>query len=166
MVARGPGYSLGMAAATRKRKPICENRRARHEYEIVDTMEAGVVLVGSEVKSLRSGKGSVAESYVAFEDGEAWLIDAHIAPYAQANRFNHEPRRKRKLLMGRMEILRWSKRVVEKGLTVVPLQMYFEGPWVKLEIGMGRGKKLHDKRDSAREREDQREIDRAMRARG
>lgn len=155
-----------MAGTARKRKPICENRRARHEYEIFDTLTAGLALTGSEVKSLRGGKGSVVEAYVAFDGGEAWLLDAHIAPYAQANRNNHEPRRKRKLLLHSLEILRWSKRVAEKGLSVVPLQMYFEGPWVKMEIGLGRGKKLHDKRDATREREDQREIDRAMRARG
>lgn len=155
-----------MTGTARKRKPICENRRARHEYEILDTMQVGIALSGSEVKSLRGGKGSVAEAYVAFDQGEAWLLDAHIAPYAQANRNNHEPRRKRKLLMNRLEILRWSKRVAEKGLSVVPLQMYFEGPWVKMDVGLGRGKKLHDKRDATREREDQREIDRAMRARG
>lgn len=154
-----------MAEKARRRLPICENRRARHEYEILDTLEAGLVLSGSEVKSLRGGRGSIAEGYALFEDGEAWLVDAHISPYAQANRFNHETRRRRKLLMHSNERARWARRVVEKGLTVVPLRMYFEGPWVKVELGLARGKKLHDKRESEREREDQREIDRAMRAR-
>lgn len=154
-----------MVEKARKRLPICENRRARHEYEILDTLEAGLVLSGSEVKSLRGGRGSIAEGYALFEDGEAWLVDAHISPYAQANRFNHETRRRRKLLMHSSERVRWARRVVEKGLTVVPLRLYFEGPWVKVELGLARGKKLHDKRESEREREDQREIDRAMRAR-
>ncbi len=148
-----------------RRPPICENRRARHEFELLDTLEAGLALVGSEVKSLRNGKGSIAEAYVHFEDNEAWLVDAHIQPYPQANRFNHEPRRRRKLLIHLAERARWSKRVAEKGLTVVPLRMYFEGPWVKVEIALARGKKLHDKRDAARDREDRREMDRAMRPR-
>ena len=155
-----------MAGKAPTRKLICENRRARHEYELLDTLEAGVALTGSEVKSLRGGKGSIAEAYVAFEDGEAWLLDAHISPYAQANRYNHETRRKRKLLLHAAEILRWQRRVAEKGLTAVPLEMYFEGPWVKVKIALARGKKLHDKRDASREREDRREMDRAMRARG
>lgn len=148
-----------------RRPPIAENRRARHEFEILDTLEAGLALLGSEVKSLRGGKGSIAEAYVHFEDGEAWLVDAHIQPYPQANRNNHEPRRRRKLLVHQSERARWSKRVAEKGLTVVPLRLYFEGPWVKVEIALARGKKLHDKRDAARDREDRREMDRAMRAR-
>ena len=152
-------------AAEPQRPPICENRRARHEFEILDTLEAGLALVGSEVKSLRGGKGSIAEAYVAFEDGEAWLVDSHVQPYPQANRFNHEPRRRRKLLLNQSERARWAKRVVEKGLTVVPLRMYFQGPWVKVEIALARGKKLHDKRDAARDREDRREMDRAMRGR-
>lgn len=156
-----------MAAETaRKRKPICENRRARHEYEILDTIEAGIALTGSEVKSLRGGRGSITEAYVLLENGDAWLVDANISPYAQANRFNHEPKRRRKLLLHQAELNRWSKRVIEKGLTVVPLRMYFDGPWVKVEIAMARGKKLHDKRDAAREREDRREMDRAVRGRG
>lgn len=153
-------------AAEARRPPICENRRARHEFEMLETLEAGVALLGSEVKSLRGGKGSIAEAYVAFEGGEAWLVDSHVQPYPQANRFNHEPRRRRKLLLHQSERVRWSKRVAEKGLTVVPLRMYFEGPWVKVEIALARGKKLHDKRDAARDREDRREMDRAMRSRG
>jgi SsrA-binding protein len=145
--------------------PICENRKARHEYEILETVEAGIALTGSEVKSLRNGKGNLNEAYVRFEGGEAWLTDAHIPPYAEANRNNHEPKRSRKLLLGRGEIERWSSRVSEKGLTAVPLRMYFKGPWVKLELALGRGKKLHDKRQALKEADDRREMDRALKAR-
>lgn len=154
-----------MSEKPRTRKPICENRRARHEYEVLDTLEAGLCLVGSEVKSLRGGKGSVVEAYVKLEKGQAWLVDAHISPYDKANRFNHEPRAPRRLLLHKSEIVRWTRKTMEKGLTVVPLRMYFEGPWVKVEIALVRGKKLHDKRDAEREREDRREMDRALRGR-
>ncbi|MBI5478960.1 MAG: SsrA-binding protein SmpB, partial [Deltaproteobacteria bacterium] len=141
----------------------CENRRARHEYSILDTMEAGVALAGSEVKSLRAGGASLAEAYVRFEDGEAWLVDAHIAAYEPASSQNHDPRRRRKLLLRRTEMDRWAKRARERGLTAVPLRLYFRGPWAKLEVGLGRGRKLHDKRAAMKERDDRREMDRGAR---
>ena len=145
---------------------ICENRRARREYEILDRLEAGLSLTGSEVKSLRSGKATIAEAYVRFRDGEAWLLDAHIPQYPQAGPYNnHEPTRPRKLLLKRDEMAKWSKRVAERGLTMIPLKMYFNGAWVKIEIGLGRGRKLHDKRAVLKERSDNRDAQRALRRR-
>ena len=146
------------------RRPICENRRARHDYHILDTIEAGIALLGSEVKSLRSGNGSLIDAYVRFENDEAWLMNAHIAPYEQANRQNHEPRRRRKLLLHGVEIYRWNRKVREGGLTSVPLRMYFKGSLVKMEIALVRGKQAHDKRAALRDKQDQREMRRAMRA--
>lgn len=151
----------------RARRNVCTNRKARHEFELFEVVEAGLLLLGSEVKSLRSGKGTLDEAYVAFNDaGRPVLLGAHIAPYPQANRQNHEPTRPRPLLLSRHEIRRMRQRVREKGLTLVPLQMYFLGPWCKLEFAVGKGKKLHDKRDSLREKEDRRESQRAVRGRG
>lgn len=145
------------------RRVIAENRKARHEYEILERFEAGLVLLGSETKSLRDGKGNVAEAWVRIEDGEAWLVDAHIPPYPQAGPHNnHEPTRPRKLLLKREELDRLSKRVQEKGLTLIPLVLYFQGPWVKLELGLGRGRKLHDKRQAIKEREGRREAEQAI----
>lgn len=147
----------------RVRRVIAENRKARHEYEILEKMEAGLVLRGSETKSLRDGKGNVAEAWVRLEDGEAWLVDAHIPPYPQAGPHNnHEPTRPRKLLLSHDELNRLHKRVEEKGLTVVPLTLLFHGQWVKLEIGVARGRKLHDKRAAIKDREGQLEARRAM----
>ncbi|MDP6933012.1 MAG: SsrA-binding protein SmpB, partial [Myxococcota bacterium] len=119
------------------RRRICRNRKARFEYEILETIEAGIALLGSEVKSLRNNRMSLEECYVRFEDGEAWLVEAHIAPYVQANRNNHDPRRPRRLLLHRREIRTWSRKVQEKGLSVVPLEVYFSGPRVKVELGLG-----------------------------
>ena len=150
----------------REHRNVCQNRRARFEYELFETFEAGLILLGPEVKSLRQGKGTLEDAWVGFDDrARPVLMGAHIAPYAQANRENHEPLRPRPMLMHREEIRRLRQRVKEKGLTLVPLQMYFEGPWVKLEFAVGRGKKLHDKRHSIREREDTREAQRAIRGR-
>lgn len=154
-----------MSDPARKRTPICENRKARHEFELLEIFEAGVALLGSEVKSLRNGHGSIAEAYVRIEDGQAWLVDAHIAPYAQANRENHEPRRRRRLLLHRTELRKLIKKVTEKGLTIVPLRMYFLGPWAKVEVALARGRKVHDKRAALKEKTDKREMDRALRGR-
>ena len=142
-------------------RPICRYRKAFYEYEISDRLEAGIVLLGSEVKSLREGRGNLNDSYVRFNDGEAWLINAHISPYPQANRENHEPLRERKLLLRKSEIRRLFSRVRERGYTVVPLTMYFKGPHVKVELGLGRGKKLHDKRAALREKQDRRDMERS-----
>lgn len=145
---------------------IAENRRARREYEVLERLEVGLVLTGSEVKSLRNGKANIAEAYVRFDDGEAWLVEAHVPQYPQAGPHNnHEPKRSRKLLLKRSEIDRLSRKVAEKGLSIVPLHLYFKGSWVKLEIGLGRGRKLHDKREMLKERTDRREAERAIRHR-
>jgi len=155
------GASEGKRDGTRRL--IAENRKARHEYEILEKVEAGLVLLGSETKSLRGGKGNIAEAWVRVEAGEAWLVDAHIPPYPQAGPHqNHEPRRPRKLLLKALELDRLARRVQEKGLSLIPLQLYFDGPWVKVELGLGRGRKLHDKREAIKEREGAREARRAM----
>lgn len=145
---------------------IAENRRARREYEIQERLEVGLVLTGSEVKTLRGGTANIAEAYIRFQDNEAWLVEAHIPQYPQAGPYyNHEPTRPRKLLMKAREIEKWRRRVAEKGLSAVALQLYFKGSWVKLEIGLGRGRKLHDKRDLLKARTDKRETERAIRRR-
>jgi SsrA-binding protein len=151
---------------SRARRNVCQNRRARFEYELFEFYEAGLLLLGPEVKSLRQGKGNLEDAYVGFDDhARPVLLNAHIAPYPQANRENHEPLRPRPLLMHVEEIRRIRQRVREKGLTLVPVQMYFQGPWVKLEFAVGRGKKLHDKRASIRDKEGNREAQRAVRGR-
>jgi SsrA-binding protein len=147
-------------------KNIAKNRKARFEYQILDQLEVGLELLGSEVKSLRSGRSTIAESYIKFEKKEAWLVAAHIPTYPQAGPNNHEPTRPRKLLMRKGEIASWGRRSTERGYTVVPLRMYFQGPWVKLEIGLGKGQKHYDKRQKLKERTDKREASRAMRDRG
>lgn len=147
-----------MSSKPKTERVIAENRRARHDYAIEDRLEVGLSLVGSEVKTLRGGNGNIAEAYVQFRDGEAWLVDAHFPPYAQAHQFNHEPRRRRKLLLKRNELEKWSRKVAEKGLTAVPLKLYFSGPWVKLEIGLGRGRKHHDKRNALKDKQSRREL--------
>ena len=150
----------------RVRRNVCQNRRARFEYELFEHFDAGLILLGPEVKSLRQGKGTLEDAWVGFDDaGRPVLMGAHIAPYPQANRENPEPTRPRPMLMHAEEIRRLKQRVKERGLTLVPTQMYFEGPWIKLEFAVGRGKKLHDKRHTIREREDTREAQRAMRGR-
>lgn len=153
----------GTGGKEQARRIIAENRKARHEYEILERIEAGLVLTGSETKSLRAGKGNVAEAWVRMEGGEAWLVDAHISPYPQAGPYqNHVPTRPRKLLLKAEELVRLQKRTQEKGLTLVPLVLYFLGPWVKVELGLARGRKLHDKREAIKEREGEREARRAM----
>lgn len=148
------------------RRNISLNRRARFQYELEDFLEAGVILLGSEVKSARQGKVTLEEAWVKVEEtGPPVLMGAHIAPYEQANRNNHEPTRPRILLLNAGELVRLRKKVREKGLTVVPVQMYFQGPWAKVEIAIGRGKKLHDKREALKEAVDRRETERAIRGR-
>ena len=144
---------------------IAVNRRARHDYFIEETYEAGLVLVGSEVKSLRAGKANLKDSYARVDRGEAWLFNVHISPYNPASQFGHEPTRKRKLLLHAREIERLLGKVKERGLTLIPLRLYFKDGRAKIELGLARGKKTHDKRDSIREREAHREIDRAIKTR-
>ena len=142
---------------------IATNRRARHDYEILDTVEAGLSLVGPEVKSLRAGQVTLGDAYVVFRKGEAWLMNLHISHYEQGNRANVEPTRERKLLLHRTEIERWASKVSEKGLTIIPLDLHWKDGRAKIELGLARGKRTHDKRHAIRAREEQRDMDRALR---
>ena len=143
-------------------RQIASNRKAYHDYTIEDTIEAGLVLQGSEIKSIRAGKVNLRDSYVTIRNDEAWLIGAHIAGYAQASYEDHEPRRDRKLLLHRLEIDRWLARAEQKGYTIVPLRLYLKNNRAKVEIGLARGKQQHDKRAAIAERDVQRDIDRAI----
>ena len=144
------------------RKLIASNRKARHDYEILDTYEAGIVLTGTEVKSLRAGRASLVDGYAIIKDGEVWLEGVHIAEYAEGTWTNHAPRRIRKLLLNRMEINRLIGKIKEGGLTLVPLQMYFSDGRAKVEIALARGKKAYDKRQDLAKRDANREISRQM----
>jgi SsrA-binding protein len=142
--------------------PVARNKRARHDYEILETWEAGIVLTGTEVKSLRDGRAQVTDAYAVVKDGELWLLNAHIAPYSQGNIWNHDPLRTRKLLLHQKEIQKLIGAVERKGLTLVALELYFKNGRAKVRIGLARGKKAHDKRADLKEREDQREMRRAL----
>jgi SsrA-binding protein len=144
------------------RKVIASNRKARHDYTILDTYEAGVVLVGTEVKSLRLGRASLVDSFATVDDGEVWLRGLHIPEYDRGTWTNHEPRRTRKLLLHKSEILRLIGKTKESGLSLVPLAMYFKDGKVKVEIGLGRGKKAYDKRQALAKRDAEREISKAF----
>ncbi len=139
-------------------KIIAKNKKARHEYEIFDTWEAGLVLMGTEVKALRNGRVNLGDSYGEIREGEAWICKMHIGPYEMGNRENHEPFRRRKLLLTRREIRKIRPKVEEQGLTLVPLKIYFKKGLVKIQIGLARGKKLHDKRDAKAKQDVQRRI--------
>jgi SsrA-binding protein len=143
-------------------KIAADNRRARHEYEILDVFEVGVVLAGTEVKSVRQGKANLQDSFARIEEGELWLYNCHISPYDHGNRFNHEPTRRRKLLMHSKEISKLKSRAQEKGLTIVPLKLYFKGNWAKVDIALARGKQLYDKRADIAKRETKRQLDRVV----
>jgi SsrA-binding protein len=143
-------------------RAIASNRKARHEYEILDELECGITLTGTEVKSLRQGQCSLAEAYAYFRRGELWLMNATIPEYRQGNIHNHPPTRERKLLAHKRELAAWDKRVKERGVTIVPLSLYFKGSRVKLKIGLAKGKKMYDKRQPQRERTDKLDIARAM----
>jgi len=145
-------------------RTIATNRRARHEYAILETVEAGLVLRGTEVKSLRAGQVTFKDSYATMRNGEAWLLGFHISPYSHGTDANHDPERDRKLLLHRREIARLTGKIAERGLTLVPLRLYFKRGRAKVELGLARGKKLHDKRSALREREVRREMDKAIRA--
>ncbi|MBC8646122.1 MAG: SsrA-binding protein SmpB [Thermoanaerobaculia bacterium] len=153
------------AAAAPKLQTVATNRKAFHEYFVEDRMEAGIVLTGTEVKSLRSGRAQLKDSYVHFRAGEAYLVGVHISPYAAGSWTNHLPERDRKLLLHRRELARWAEAVSTRGVTCVPLSLYFKGSRAKAEIALVKGKKLHDKRDAIREKDLAREADRAMRER-
>ena len=156
-----------MAPKRESGKLIAENRRARYNYEIEDTIEAGIILTGSEVKSLRVGKANIAESYASNEDGELYLINAHIDDYPGAARFGHEPTRHRKLLLHRKEMARLLEAVQRQGMALVPLRLYFNARGIaKLLLGLGRGKKVHDKRETEKKRDWDRQKSRLMREKG
>src|ERR671921_124763 len=144
------------------RKLIAQNKKARHDYSILDTYEVGLVLTGTEVKSLRAGRASLVDGFASVNGNEVWLEGVHIPEYTQGTWTNHEPRRRRKLLLHREEIDRLAAETRERGFTLVPLQLYFRDGRAKVEIGIARGKKNYDKRQSLREKQDQREADRAM----
>ncbi len=146
-------------------EPLAVNRKAFHDYFIEETYEAGLVLRGTEIKSIRAGNINLREAYVRPENGELWLLGCHIAPYAQGNIYNHEPRQPRKLLMHRKEIALITSQVKEKGLTLVPLRVYIKNDVAKLAFGLARGKKSYDKREAIAERDANREIERAMKVR-
>lgn len=147
----------------RRDAPAIDNRRARHEYEILESLEAGLALTGTEVKSIRAGGVSLNEAYARFRDGEAWLLGMHVPPYKQGSFSNVDPNRPRKLLMHREQIVRLHGRVGEKGLTIVPLRLYFTRGIVKVQLGLARGKKLWDKRATAAKRDAERDIARQVR---
>jgi SsrA-binding protein len=142
---------------------VVRNRKARHEYHVLDKWEAGIVLTGTEVKSLRQGRANLQDAFATFGRGELWLQNLHISPYEHGNRFNHDPLRTRKLLLHRQELRKLIGQVEQKGLTLVPLDIYFRGGIAKVTLALARGKKLHDKRDDLRRRADQGDMERALR---
>lgn len=144
---------------------IARNKRARHDYHILDTWETGIVLTGTEIKSLRAGNANITDAYAIVNHGEVFLLNAHIAPYDQGNQFNHEPTRTRKLLLHKREVRKLIGAVERQGLTLVPLDLHFSHGMAKVTLALGKGKKLHDKREDARRREDEREMARAARTR-
>jgi SsrA-binding protein len=146
-------------------KVIATNRKARHEYQFHDTYEAGLVLKGSEIKSIRAGRVSLQQGFVVFQDGEAWLVDVHIAPYDPASREGHEPQRRRKLLLHRREIDRLQGQAQQKGYTVIPTKLYLKDGRAKVEIALARGKRMYDKRQSLAERDSKRQVERALKER-
>jgi len=146
-------------------KLIADNRKARHEYHLLDRFEAGLVLTGTEVKSLRNGKADLARAYATVRDGEAWLVGLHIAPYEQGSTASHDPDRDRKLLLHAREIASLTGKVKEKGLTLVPTRLYFKDGRAKVELAVARGKELHDKRRDVAKRDAERQIERALRSR-
>ena len=145
---------------------VTTNRRAFHEYHILETIEAGIVLTGTEIKSIRDGRANIAEAYARIDHGELWLVGSHVAPYSHGNRANHEPDRPRKLLVHRRELDRLRSAIERKGLTLIPLRLHLKQGRAKIDVGVARGKKLYDKRDAASERQSRRDVERALRDRG
>lgn len=156
LVFRGETFMKG------KSLPVIENRKARHEYYVEETYEAGLVLRGTEVKSLRGGKANLQDAYAEVKGGEVWAVNFHISPYEQGNRFNHEPKREKKLLLNKREINRLWGLTQQKGYTLVPLKVYFKNGKAKMLLAVARGKKLHDKREDIAARDAKREMDRSM----
>ena len=141
---------------------VCRNKRAYHEYEVLESLECGVVLTGTEVKSLRDGHASLEDAYAKLEGGEVWMLGSDIPEYAMGNRFNHKPKRPRKLLLHRQEINKFAGKASDRGFTLVPLRLYFKEGFAKVELAVARGKQLHDKREAAKKADAQREIRRAL----
>ena len=160
-----PTLHFGPMAKPVGEKLIVDNRRARHDYHLLDRVEAGLVLTGTEVKALRDGKATLQQAYADVRDGEAWLVGLHVPEYGQGNRQNHEPDRPRKLLLHRREIEQLGRQVAERGMTIVPLQLYFVDGKVKLELGLARGKEGVDKRHAIADRDARRQMERAVRER-
>ena len=162
-----PEKSSAKAPAKAPDKPeiesIARNKRARHDYHILETWEAGIALTGTEVKALRDGKANISDAYGIVRDGEVYLLNLHISPYERGGYVNHEPTRTRKLLLHKKEIRKMIGAVERQGLTLVPLELYFKGGRAKVALALGKGKKLHDKREDARKRDDERDMARAMR---
>ena len=144
---------------------VARNKRARHDYHILETWEAGLVLTGTEVKSLRDGKANLSDAYGVVKDGEVYLLNLHVSPYEQGNQFNHDPTRTRKLLLHRREIRRMIGAVERQGLTLIPLELYFKRGRAKVALALGKGKQAHDKREDIKRKDDEREIARALRSR-
>ena len=147
----------------KEQRVAVSNRKARHDYFILDTVEAGLVLKGTEVKSLRAGNANLLDSHAVIKNGEVWLFGMHISPYDQGSYLNHDPRRTRKLLLGKREIRRLLTRVQEKGLTIIPLSIYFKGPFAKVELAIAQGKKSYDKREAIKQRDAKRDIAQRLR---
>lgn len=159
------GAGKAVDKAKQAERVVAENRKARHNYEILDTLECGIALVGSEVKSLRAGKMSLDEAYGRMKGNEVWLIGCDIPEYEKANQLNHQPKRPRKLLLHRREITRFASLAFEKSLTLVPLKAYFKNGRVKVLLGIGRGRKVHDKRQKLKSQTAKRDIEQALRGR-
>jgi SsrA-binding protein len=156
-----------MSKAPDDRKVVADNRKARHNYEIIDVLEAGIMLVGSEVKALRTGKATIAESYATNEGGEIWLINANIPEYNQANRENHEPKRRRKLLLKKREMAKITQAIQREGMTLIPLQIYFTPRGMaKMALAVAKGRKYHDKREEEKKKDWNRDKARLLRAKG
>jgi len=147
----------------KEQRVAVSNRKARHDYFILDTVEAGLVLKGTEVKSLRSGNANLQDSHAVIKNGEVWLLGMHISPYERGSYLNHDPRRTRKLLLSKREIRRLLTRVQEKGLTIVPLSIYFKGPFAKVELAIAQGKRSYDKREAIKQRDAKRDIAQRLR---
>lgn len=146
-------------------KIVCQNRKAYHDYSIEETIEAGIQLLGTEVKSLRDGKANLKDSYILIKDSEVILLNCHISPYSHGNILNHDPLRTRKLLLHRKEIERLRGKIQQKGYTLIPLKIYFKGPFAKVEVGLAKGKRLYEKREAIKEREAKRDIEKVMKRR-
>ena len=146
-------------------KPVIKNRKAYHDYHVEDTLEAGIALLGTEVKSLRAGRANLKDGYVLVKGGEAFLVNVHISPYSHGNIENHDPVRTRKLLLKHREIDKLAAKVAQKGYSLVPLKLYFKGPFAKVEVGLARGKKFFEKRETLKEKEARKEVERALKSR-